>query len=72
MALFAIALSAFGSFVSSINFLLTYRYLSTLNNKKMRDARCFFTEGLLVGSGMMVAANPVLFIAIFMLLMDRH
>ena len=72
MALFAIALSSFGSFISSVNFLLTYRYLSTLNNKKMRDARCFFTEGLLVGSGMMVAANPVLFIAILMLLSDRH
>ena len=72
MALFAIALSSFGSFISSVNFLLTYRYLSTLNNKKMRDARCFFTEGLLVGSGMMVAANPVLFIAILMLISDRH
>ncbi len=38
----------------------------------MRDARCFFSEGLLVGSGMMVAANPVLFIAILMLISDRH
>ena len=72
VALFAIAISSFGSFIGSLNFLITYRYLSTLNNKKMRDARCFFAEGLLVGSGMMVAANPVLFIAIFLLLSDRH
>ena len=72
VALFAIAISSFGSFIGSLNFLITYRYLSTLNNKKMRDARCFFAEGLLVGSGMMLAANPVLFIAIFLLLSDRH
>lgn len=72
VALCAIAISSFGSFIGSLNFLITYRYLSTLNNKKMRDARCFFAEGLLVGSGMMVAANPVLFIAIFLLLSDRH
>ena len=72
VALFAVAISSFGSFIGSLNFLITYRYLSTLNNKKMRDARCFFAEGLLVGSGMMVAANPVLFIAIFLLLSDRH
>lgn len=72
IALFAVAISSFGSFIGSLNFLITYRYLSTLNNKKMRDARCFFAEGLLVGSGMMVAANPVLFIAIFLLLSDRH
>jgi hypothetical protein len=30
------------SIVSSANFLVTYRYLSTLNNRKMRDARAFF------------------------------
>jgi hypothetical protein len=30
------------SIVSSANFLVTYRYLSTLNNRKMRDARSFF------------------------------
>ena len=29
------------SIVSSANFLVTYRYLSTLNNRKMRDARSF-------------------------------
>jgi hypothetical protein len=30
------------SIVASANFLVTYRYLSTLNNRKMRDARSFF------------------------------
>ena len=38
------------SIVSSANFLETYRYLSTLNNRKMRDARSFFAEALIVGS----------------------
>jgi heme/copper-type cytochrome/quinol oxidase subunit 1 len=30
------------SIISGANFLVTYRYLSTLNNRKMRDARVFF------------------------------
>jgi len=38
------------SIVASANFLVTYRYLSTLNNRKMRDARSFFAEGLIVAS----------------------
>lgn len=60
------------SIVSSANFLVTYRYLSTLNNRKMRDARSFFSESLIVGSWMMIAANPMLAIGIIMLLFDRH
>jgi heme/copper-type cytochrome/quinol oxidase subunit 1 len=36
-----------GSIISSANFIVTYRYLSTLNNRKMRDARAFFSESLL-------------------------
>mgnify|MGYP006073249651 FL=1 len=60
------------SIVSSANFLVTYRYLSTLNNRKMRDARSFFTEGVMVASWMMIAANPMLIIGILMLLADRH
>ena len=35
------------SIVSSANFLVTYSYLSTLNNRKMRDARSFFAESLI-------------------------
>jgi hypothetical protein len=38
------------SVISSANFLVTYRYLSTLNNRKMRDARSFFAESLIVAS----------------------
>jgi heme/copper-type cytochrome/quinol oxidase subunit 1 len=60
------------SIASSANFLVTYRYLSTLNNRKMRDARSFFTEGVMVASWMMIAANPMLAIGILMLLSDRH
>ena len=60
------------SIVSSANFLVTYRYLSTLNNRKMRDARSFFSESLIIASWMMIAANPMLAISIIMLLSDRH
>jgi len=35
------------SMVSCSNFLITYRYLSTLNNRKMRDARSFFAEAII-------------------------
>jgi hypothetical protein len=38
------------SIVASANFLVTYRYLSTLNNRKMRDGRSFYTESLIVAS----------------------
>jgi hypothetical protein len=60
------------SIISGANYLVTYRYISTLNNRKMRDARAFFTEGILVASWMMIAANPMLAIGIVMLLSDRH
>ncbi len=60
------------SIVSSANFLVTYRYLSTLNNRKMRDARSFFSESLIIASWMMIAANPMLSLSILMLLSDRH
>jgi len=60
------------SIISGANFLVTYRYLSTLNNRKMRDARVFFTESVIVSCWMMIFANPMLAIAILMLLSDRH
>jgi heme/copper-type cytochrome/quinol oxidase subunit 1 len=72
MALMAVFLAGAGSIISSANFLLTYRYLSTLGNKKMRDARSFFTEAAMISSGMIIGANPLLLIAILMLLSDRH
>lgn len=72
IGLMAVFIVLNSSIVSSANFLITYRYLSTLNNRKMRDARSFFTEGLITASWMMVAANPMLMIGIIMLLSDRH
>ena len=72
VGLMGVFLALNASIVSSANFLVTYRYLSTLNNRKMRDARSFFTEGLITASWMMIAANPMLIIGIVMLLSDRH
>ena len=72
IGLFGVFLAINASIVSSANFLVTFRYLSTLNNRKMRDARSFFSEGLIAASWMMVAANPMLAIGILMLISDRH
>ena len=68
----AILLVLVSSIISGANFVVTYRYLSTLNNRKMRDARSFFTEGIMCSSWMMIAANPMLMIGLIMLLSDRH
>jgi heme/copper-type cytochrome/quinol oxidase subunit 1 len=67
-----VAITLIASMISSANFLMTYRYLSTLNNRKMRDARSFFTETVIAASWMMVAANPMLILGLFMLISDRH
>lgn len=72
IGLFGVLLVLNSSIISAANFLVTYRYLSTLNNRKMRDARAFFTEGIMVASWMMIAANPMLVIGIVMLISDRH
>nr|QTT61062.1 cytochrome c oxidase subunit 1 [Euplotes vannus] len=67
-----VTVTLIASMISSANFLMTYRYLSTLNNRKMRDARSFFTESVIVASWMMIAANPMLILGLLMLLSDRH
>lgn len=67
-----VAVTLIASMISSANFLMTYRYLSTLNNRKMRDARSFFTESVIAASWMMIAANPMLILGLFMLISDRH
>jgi len=72
VGLFGVFLVLNASIVASANFLVTYRYLSTLNNRKMRDARSFFSESAIVASWMMIAANPMLAISILMLISDRH
>jgi hypothetical protein len=50
IGLMGVAIVLNASIVSSVNFLVTYRYLSTLNNRKMRDARSFYAESLIVAS----------------------
>jgi hypothetical protein len=50
VGLLGVFLAINASIVSSANFLVTFRYLSTLNNRKMRDARSFFSESLIVSS----------------------
>lgn len=72
IGLMGVFIAVNASIVSSANFLVTYRYLSTLSNRKMRDARSFFTEALIAASWMMIAANPMLAIGILMLISDRH
>nr|QTT61028.1 cytochrome c oxidase subunit 1 [Euplotes aediculatus] len=67
-----VVVTLIASMISSANFLMTYRYLSTLNNRKMRDARCFFSESIIAASWMMIAANPMLILGLLMLLSDRH
>lgn len=67
-----VVVTLIASMISSANFLMTYRYLSTLNNRKMRDARSFFSEAVIAASWMMIAANPMLILGLLMLLADRH
>jgi hypothetical protein len=50
VGLMGVFLAINASIVSSANFLVTYRYLSTLNYIKMRDARSLFSESLIVAS----------------------
>jgi hypothetical protein len=50
VGLFGVLLVLNSSIVSSANFLVTYRYLATLNNRKMRDAKSFFTECVMAAS----------------------
>ena len=45
-----VTITLIASMISAANFLMTYRYLSSLNNRKMRDARSFFSEAIIVAS----------------------
>ena len=67
-----VTVTLIASMITSTNFLMTYRYLSTLNNRKMRDARSFFTESVITASWMMLMANPMLILGLIMLFLDRH
>jgi len=72
IGLMGVLLAITASIISGANFLVTCRYLATLNNRKMRDARSFFSECIMVASWMMISANPMLVIGIIMLISDRH
>ena len=67
-----VMITLIASLVSCSNFLITYRYLSTLNNRKMRDARSFFVEAIIATCWMTLAANPMLVLGLYMLMSDRH
>lgn len=72
IGLWVVVFTLISSMISCSNFIMTYRYLSTLNNRKMRDARSFFSEAILATCWMTICANPMLILGILMLLSDRH
>ena len=72
IGLWVVVFTLVSSIISCSNFLITYRYLSTLNNRKMRDARSFFSEAIITTCWMTICANPMLILGILMLLSDRH
>jgi heme/copper-type cytochrome/quinol oxidase subunit 1 len=72
IALVVVFMAALGSIFSSINYIITYRYIGAPILKNRRELRSFFVDALLVGSRMMVLANPALLIGILLLLSDRH
>jgi cytochrome c oxidase subunit 1 len=72
IALIVVLTAAIGSVFSSVNYVITYRYLGAPILKNRRELRSFFVDALLVGSRMMLLANPALIIGIVLLLSDRH
>lgn len=72
IALIVVFVAGMGSIFSSVNYVLTYRCISSPSFKNRKELRSFFVDGLMVGSRMIIAANPALLIAIVLLLSDRH
>lgn len=72
IALIVVFLASLGSVFSSVNYVITYRYIGAPIFKGRRELRSFFIDALLVGSRMMILANPALLIGIILLLSDRH
>ena len=58
--------------MSSVNYLVTYKYLHAPSYKTRRELRSFFADALILGSRMIIGANPALLVAILLLLSDRH
>jgi len=72
IALIVVFAASLGSVFSSVNYVITYRYIGAPILKNRRELRSFFVDALLVGSRMMLLANPALLIGILLLLSDRH
>jgi len=72
LSLIVIFSAGLGSLFSSLNYIITYKCLSSNSILSRRELRSFFVDSLLVASRMMLAANPALLIAILFLLSDRH
>jgi len=72
VALVVVFAATIGSVFSSVNYIITYRYIGAPVFKHRRELRSFFVDSLLVASRMMLAANPALLIGIILLLSDRH
>jgi heme/copper-type cytochrome/quinol oxidase subunit 1 len=72
IALIVVFAASLGSVFSSVNYVITYRYIGAPILKNRRELRSFFVDALLVASRMMLLANPALLIGILLLLSDRH
>lgn len=72
IALVVVFMASMGSVFSSINYVITYRYIGAPILKNRRELRSFFVDALLIASRMMILANPALMIGILLLLSDRH
>jgi len=70
--LVVVFVASLGSIFSAVNYVITYRYLGAPSLKNRREVRSFFVDSLLVGSRMILLANPALLIGILLLLSDRH
>ena len=72
IALIVVFAASLGSVFSSVNYVITYRYIGSPIFKNRRELRSFFIDALLDASRMMILANPALLIGIILLLSDRH
>lgn len=72
IALIVIFMAGLGSIFSAVNYVITYRCVGAPALRGRRELRSFFADALLVGSRMMLLANPALLVAILLLLSDRH
>lgn len=72
VALVVVFLVSLGSVLSAINYTVTHRYIGAPAMRSRKELRSFFVDALLVGSRMMILANPALLIGILLLLADRH